>query len=54
MTVPLSLPGGEEEEAKEGGRGEQKWMEEREGALLMGFDGRQSYERVAAQSDSLG
>ena len=31
-----------------------EWNREREGVLLMGFDGRQSYERVAAQSDSLG
>ena len=54
MTVPPSLPGDEEEEAKEGNKSEWKRGKEMEGALLMGFDGRQSYERVAAQSERLG
>ena len=43
--------GGEEE--KRGGKGTKVNGRGREGGrLLMGFDGRQSYERVATQSDS--
>ena len=49
----LSQGGRRREKRREGNKSEWKREGGREGGrLLMGFDGRQSYERVATQSDS--
>ena len=54
VTVPPSQGAKKKRRKRRDEGNKSEWNREREGVLLMGFDGRQSYERVAAQSDSLG